>query len=284
MHTIEIPQKSITKYLRENLAECNEKEYVRMCRYIYEWSIGMTTYEQMRIKALYFLMEMKAKKQKKVDEEKEATIYQISSLIDSFFYSENENKGIKLDFMKVPIKSHLVKFTRIFGPADYMTDLTFGEYTDALRTFNDFNATQDNEMLFVLAAILYREKYFFKDERKPHDTTILDKQAQRIKKYADPGFVYGVYLTFASFQKELPSFKLPWGGQELDMGILFGGENTTSTETFASIGLDQVAFTMAESGAFGNLEQVKKANFWEVMVRMYDTQVTALRNKKQETR
>jgi hypothetical protein len=64
------------------------------------------------------------------------------------------------------------------------------------------------------------------------------------------------------------------------MGILFGGENTTSTETFASIGLDQVAFTMAESGAFGNLEQVKKANFWEVMVRMYDTQVTALKEKE----
>lgn len=281
MHKIEIPQKSITKYLPKKLAECNEKEFVRMSRYLYEWSTGMITYEQMRIKALYFLMNMKAKKKKKIDEDKQSKIYDLSTLIDTFFYDDKDNTGVKLDFMTVPIKSNLVKFTRLFGPADYMTDLTFGEYNDALRCFNDFNATQDNEMLYILVAILYREKYFFKNKRKEYDSTRLDKQAQKIKKYADPGFVYGVYLTFASFQKELPSFKLPWGGEELDMNVLFGNDkkDTKETNTYASIGLDQICFTMAESGAFGNLEEVKKANFWEVMVRMYDTQITALKDK-----
>lgn len=280
MHKIEIPQKKITRYLPENLSECNEKEYVRMCRYLYEWSTGIVTYEQMRIKALYYLMNMKAKKAKKINDDKQSKIYELSTLIDTFFYQEEENTGVKLEFMTVPIKKQLVKFSTLYGPADYMTDLTFGEYNDAIRVFNDYNATQDNEMLYILVAILYREKYFFKNKRKEYDSTLLDKQAQKIKKYGDPGFVYGVYLTFASFQKELPNFKLPWGGQELDMGVLFGNDNKEKNTTYASIGLDQVCFTLAESGAFGDLEHVKKANFWEVMVRMYDTQVTALKEKE----
>ena len=48
------------------------------------------------------------------------------------------------------------------------------------------------------------------------------------------------------------------------------------------IGMDSIAFSIAESGAFGNIEQVRKTNFWQIMVRMYDLRRTDLERQKQE--
>jgi hypothetical protein len=172
--------------------------------------------------------------------------------------------------------------------------MTFGEYTDALRLFLDFHATGDMEILKLITALFYRPKksfHFIKkrlssydgDIREPYNSKLLETNAKQLKN-APIGFVYGFYMLFASFQKFLIDAKIMWGGKEIDFAILFENSDTeqSSTEDLPGIGMDAIAFSMAESGTFGNIEQVRKTNFWDIMVRMYDLRRTDLERQKQE--
>ena len=78
--------------------------------------------------------------------------------------------------------------------------------------------------------------------------------------------------------------KLNWGGQELDLSILFESAKgeTESATALPGIGMDSIAFTMAESGAFGDYKKLRDTNFWEIIVRMYDLRRADLERQKHE--
>ena len=157
--------------------------------------------------------------------------------------------------------------------------------------FHDFHATGDMELLKLLTALFYRPKKaeskskneYDGDIRQPYSSHTLETRAKSLQ-YAPIGFVYGFYLLFASFQKYLIDAKILWGGQELDFSILFqsGKGEEESANPMPGIGMDSIAFSIAESGAFGNIEQVRKTNFWQIMVRMYDLRRTDIERQKQE--
>ena len=75
-----------------------------------------------------------------------------------------------------------------------------------------------------------------------------------------------------------------WAGKELDLSILFDtGTKSDEPESAAmpGIGMDSVAFSMAESGVFGTLKEVDATDFWDIMVRMYDIRKSAIEQEKQ---
>jgi hypothetical protein len=145
-----------------------------------------------------------------------------------------------------------------------------------------------------LTALFYRPKKSFHcikkrlsgydgDIREPYNSHSLEARAKALD-LAPIGFVYGFYLLFASFQKYLIEATIPWGGQELDLSILFEAsrdENGNSNDV-PGIGMDSIAFSLAESGAFGTLDQVRNTNFWIIIVKMYDLRRTDLERQKQE--
>jgi hypothetical protein len=160
--------------------------------------------------------------------------------------------------------------------------------------FYDFHASGDMHILTLLTALFYRPKkrfHFIKkrvdnydgDIRVPYNSNHLEARAKAFK-YAPIGFVYGFYLLFASFQKSLVEMQLNWGGQELDLSILFetSKEEKDNPVALAGIGMDSIAFMMAESGAFGNYKELRTTNFWEIIVRMYDLRRADLERQKQE--
>jgi hypothetical protein len=60
-------------------------------------------------------------------------------------------------------------------------------------------------------------------------------------------------------------------GNELDLSILFEGDGSVQpTSGLPGIGLKSTMYSLAESGVFGSLKQLRKENFWEVILRMYD--------------
>jgi len=61
-------------------------------------------------------------------------------------------------------------------------------------------------------------------------------------------------------------------GNEIDFSILY---NEFSTDikfdsTIPGIGMKSLMYSIAESGVFGNLDDVRNASFWEIMIRFYD--------------
>ena len=282
MHTIEIPEKKILRYIPADLSECTPQQYMDMCELILRFQNTEISFEDFKTHAVYKLLDMKPEKSPfGIDDEiKYSNVYFISELIETFFDDSQENqKTIKQSYIHNPVPKIKILLTNYYGPQDSFMDVTFGEYRDALRLFHDFHATGDVSILYLIAAIFYRPKKWFK--RLPYNSSEIDKRASNFK-YAPKGFIYGVYLYFASFQKYLCEAKILWGGKELDFSILFDTNQENNSE-LPGIGMDSIAFTMSESGIFGNIEGVDKTNLWQILVQMYEAKRTDIERKNKES-
>lgn len=292
MTLIEIREANFKRYLPETLAECTMQQYIDMCELIMKYQYGEISFFDLKVAAFHKLLGLKSTKSKTGNEEvKNANIAQHCDLIDSFFTLSDDGPILKQDYIHNPVPKQKVLLTTLHGTSDSFQNMTFGEYTDGLRMIHDFRATGDGNILFLLTSIFYRKKKSFlfikklmqnynNDVRIPYNSNMLEKTAKKLK-FAPIGFVYGFYLLFTSLQKYLVEAKILWGGNEIDLSILFEQSEQSSSLDIPSIGMDSIAFTMAESGTFGTLEKVRKTNFWEIIIRMYDLRRADIESKKQ---
>jgi hypothetical protein len=300
MRLLEIPEAKIKRYMPENLSECNSEQYMAMSKLIFKYQSGKITYEDLKIHAVYKLLKMRVSKRKLgVDDEfnKLSNLVLLSDLVESFFETNEQGQKIILqNYTNNPVPKITPLLTTYYGPTNHFNNVTFGEYTDALRLFLSFSATGDLQFLYLMAAVFYREKksfHFIKkiqsdydgDKRQPYNSKLIDQRAEKFKK-ADVGFIFGVYLLFSSFQKYITTANIFWGGKQLDLSILFENpekqDQETPPENIPGIGMDSLLFTMAESGIFGTLDQVNKTNMWQIFVRMYDLRKRDLDNLENE--
>jgi hypothetical protein len=114
---------------------------------------------------------------------------------------------------------------------------------------------------------------FYLPKGKEYDRKKANRYLGQIKN-VNFGQVYGFYLLFASFQSYLFSASIYYHGQELDLSILFqkpGEEKKQEAKSkIPGIGMKSIEFQLAESGVFGPLKEVRKTDFWETILRLYD--------------
>ena len=293
MIPIDIPEARLTLYFPQSLAECDERQYMEMCELIFKYQAEQISFEDLKIHAVYKLLNIKRSKKQQSEEDDLQLFYNISQLaeiVDTFFEDRDGQKVIIQDYIHNPIPK--IKLWRTYhGPYDNFQNLTFGEYTDVLRLFLEFSVSGDYDLLLLIAAILYRPGknfHFIKkrsinydgDIRQPYNSNLIERRAEKFK-YLPFGFIYGVYLFFASFQQYLTTAIVPWGGKDLDLSILFLPDPDAPEETIQGIGMDSAIFSIAESGVFGSKKETMQTNFWEVIIRMYDTRKRDLEQQKQ---
>lgn len=289
MLRIDIPEKKIKRYLPTHLGECDKYQYINMCGLIYKYMHGLIDLTELKTTGLYFLLNMKRKHAPFGigDDEKFGNISMLADKLDLFFETDDFGRlVIYQDYIDNKVPTFRPSIRKLHGPENSFTNFTFGEYREAVRLFNDYEATQDTFLLYMLSALMYRPKTFFKIDK--YDAHKAEKRAKMLKKYAPMGFIWGNYLWFASFQKYLVSSEILWNGQNLDLSIIFE-LNEQSNETFGAaslpgIGMDSIAFAMAESGAFGTLKDVDATNMWVMLVRMYELKRNELVMKSKTTK
>jgi len=300
-HLVEIPKINFKRYIPQTLADCNPKQYMDMCELIYMHQTEQISFEQLKLIAVYKLLNIKQSKKKLTEDDelsKWANFNELSNLIDSFFEtSPAGQKTIIQNYIHNPVPS-IALWNRFYGPTDSFLNIKFGEYVDALRLFQEFPKMDTTKHLYLIAAILYRKKkpfHFIKkrlnnydgDIRIAYNSKIVDKNALKLQ-HLPIGFVYGVYLLLASFQKFITTAQIPWGGRIIDFSILFDSslkekEQDDDDETeLASIGMDSLIFSIAESGAFGNADCVRNTDMWEILIRLYDLRLKDLEQQKQQ--
>ena len=67
MHTIELPDAKITRYIPADLSECNSAEYIDMCELIFRYHNQEIDYNQFRVHAVYKLMNLKKGKETQIN-------------------------------------------------------------------------------------------------------------------------------------------------------------------------------------------------------------------------
>lgn len=283
MKHIEFPALKLSYNMPENLAECSTKEYLLLSYLVMQYLSGAISYEEFRIHAVCKLLNIQVSDRFKNDEEITANIYYLSELCSNYFEdTEDGYKKLLLDFLQIKIPKIKTTFASYYAPSESLFEITYGEFADASRIFDDFHTTGDVFNLYLLAAILYRKRQPFTNKRVLYNAQKIEKQAKHFKKYTAPSFVYGVYLQFVAFKQYLPTAQIPWGGKVLNFEILFEGGEPETENGIPGIGADSMVFSMAESGVFGDSEKVRSTNFLEIMLHLYDLRKRDLERKKEE--
>ena len=282
MRQVEFPEIKKSFNIPESLAECTTLEYMALSYLVLQYLSGSVNYEEFRIHAISNLMNIHVSDKYVNDEDIMTNVYFLSELTSSFFEDTKEGqKKIKLDFLDIKIPFVKTTFSKYYAPTNTLFEISYGEFADASRVFDDFHASGDVFNLYLLAAILYRKRKLFSKKIKTYKSSEIEKQAKHFKKYVAPSFIYGVYLQFVAFKQYLPVAKIPWSGQFLDFEILFEGDPETENN-IPGIGVDSMVFSLAESGVFGSTEKVRSTNLLEIMIHLYDLRKRDIERQKQE--
>lgn len=274
MITLEIPETKTTLYLPSELSECDTRQYIEVCELIYYYNKQAIDYDTFRVQAVYKLLNLKPGKKELPDDQetfKNANIYQLSLLIDSFFEDENGKPVIKQNYVNnhIPFVNPLL--TKYLGPTDMFRNITFGEYSDAMNLYLEYEKSKDEHYLQLIMAILYREASTLKPSKRiKYDEEAVDERAEKFK-ILRKGELYGFYLFFASFHKYLTNCILHLNGQEINIGLLFKEPTEEQvTSNLPGLGLKSLEYQISESGVFGTNKEVRNTNLWEILIRLYD--------------
>ncbi len=297
MHIIETD--TLKRYIPADLSECDSQQYIDMCDLLFKFHTHQISSDELLTHAVYKLMNMKPSKSSVEADElnKMGNISLIKELLEESFFEKIEIEGgydlkVIQNYIDNPVPKFRPSWRTYYGPDEMFNNVKIGEYTDALKLFLKFNSTGELETLYEFVATLYRPKkpfhFIFKhlvnydgDCRVKYNPNHVKKRIKSLK-YAPIGFIYGVYLYFASVQIIISSGQIEWGDKTLDLSILFKSDEAPIAIDADDIGLDSIVFAMAESGAFGDYSKVKEAPFWDMMIKMYDSRIKHLQQKKLE--
>lgn len=298
MHIIESQDGKFKRYIPENLSECTPQQYIDFCELLFRHDTGQINQTELLAHSVYKLLNMIPHKTAEFTTEKAVNIVMLQELILSTFFekipTEDDNYQLKLvqNYIENPVPKFKPLWKTYYGPVEAFQNVKGGEYTSALKIFIQFKATGDLELLYELVATLYRPKKPFHfitqylpkydgDCRVKYNPYQMEKRIKAFKT-APMGFIYGVYLYFASMQIFISSAEVPWGDKVLDFSILFTGGGDAPQIEASDIGLDSVLFAMAESGAFGDFDKIQQLPFWTMMIKMYDSRIKQLQTEKQQ--
>lgn len=275
-HTIQIPEAGHMLYLPTELAHCNTKQYVEFNELLYNWNAGQISYDDLRIHAIYKLLEIEKSTTKlnSIEEQnKLSNIYALSELIDSFFDISEGKYTIKLNFQHNPMLAIKPMFESHTGPDGYFKNITFGKYLDGLNLYFEYAQHKERHLLNMLLATFYTSKY------SPEN---IEKDAKAFEKYP-VGYAYGMFNFFGAFQLFINDTQVSWEGKTIDLSILYKpiGENKFQSD-IPGLGMKSLAYQLAETSVFGDYEKVRNTPLWEVILRLYDLRKRDIDNYKQE--
>lgn len=203
---------------------------------------------------------------------------QLMDTVNFFFSITKDEKTGNESFEILPngIKMHVpmveINGIKHHGPGDFMQNMTFLQFKDALAASQKYMETQEMEWLARLAAILYQRKNeVYKQERI----------VSRINQFAKPG--KGILmLSFYYLMGCMQVIRTDGNGN----GIEIDGNKCMFSRIFKKgagegqgrgggegIGLTGVLMSLAESGVFGTIKDTADANVWDVLTRLYQLEL-----------
>lgn len=259
----------------EQLSECSKAEYISMSRFMLLYQSGKITMEQFLSLSVFSLLNVQRSKKpldKKTAEQVFDNVALLSDYVMNFFIQvEEEGKmrlEIKQEFLHNPIETFRFNGVTYKGPSDAFRSINFGQYIDGFGAYMDFMQFQEIESLSKLISIFY----------KPSNRT-LHKILKPDFNQLDIGILYGFYLFFASFQKWLStSSNIYLDGVEINLSIIFQPHKSDEKDTseIPGIGAKALLHSIAASGIYGTVDEVRATPFWDILPRLYEIRKTAL--------
>lgn len=268
MNTIEIPDKSITIEIPSSWEECSPQDVYFLLEKAFKVVSGKLSIGMFRIIAfqhftgLKFGLSYRIRQRLGLNQKVNSEIARISKIFCNWIFEEDEDQ-YHLTFDSV--ENYFPEFKGCYGPADLLSDLTFGEFQEALVLMTEYTDSQksdtpSNDALHEFIKILYRPK--IKRHRVP-----LTGYRSKINFDNIPDWKLKVTLMwFTNCIQAIKSEDLTISGVEVNFSPLFPEEEKSrSKRKGLNLGWNGILLDVAESGVFGKATEVNETPLYDIL-------------------
>jgi len=301
MHVIEVPDRELKLELPSSWDETSIEQACEIFKLSYMHLAGFIDRNEYLTRSLFYLTGMKRNHRIKAWEsmapeeivlEKNAKIYQMGE--DLCTWSLND-KGTQINYETVRNNLPVISVGRkkLYGPADLITDLTFGEFRAAVdemathfRLASDIDTIKESdEALNRFIACLYRPAKKTRSKELPKTRQTFNRSTINTS-YTAPIPIWQktmILLWFSYCIKFLKSEDLLIENRIVNLSVLFPEDEyqEVSSEPSASgAGWSSLLFSLAEKGVFGNIENVDKQGIFDILLYLYDNHLKQQKLKR----
>lgn len=190
-----------------------------------------------------------------------------------FVFTEEEGRLVfNFDRVTNPLPTVRVGRKVMHGPDTALFNVTFGEYQVADDYFRRYMESREEGDLNALCAVLYRPGRRGKvsgDAREEFDPHACLRRAGMFRKLSfEERFV--ILSWFSACDRYFKVGEIEVDGRVISLAPLFkrAGDPGEGEEP-EGLGLTGILLGVAENGAFGTVEEVKRTNLYTVMLRLY---------------
>lgn len=162
------------------------------------------------------------------------------------------------------------------APADALLDVTFGEYRMACDLYRQYLSGSVSDAAARLVSVLYRPVGPLGGRafgRLPFDAAECDHRSHRATKLPEEVLFY-VATWFGACDRYIKTEDLVIEGRRINLSCLFtkatgtdDGDGDVSND--GNLGLLGIQLALAESGTFGDMDGVDRANLYTVLIKLY---------------
>lgn len=260
--------------------EVQPKEWEYLLRLFWNLKSGKYLMKDLRLEWVRFVLSNRGMRTARVGDKVYFLIYNLANSLAWMFQEDKDENGnvIQVGLNFDSTYNLLPRWKNLVGPMDHGQDLTFGEFRYEVAAMNDYTKTGNGSALSSLCGMLYRRsggnpksKDFDGHFRQPFSP---GKHAYYLSLVKDmPDWMkWGVYAWFASFCAYLMEGVFIVDGVEVCFAEIFGRNKNTDSDSgetpVHSLGMNDILYTIAESGVFGNAQAVDDTLLIRVMMKL----------------
>ena len=294
MTVIEIPERGVSCTIPSSWDELSQEQVQHIIK-LYDNTLryGRSLLE-FNVRVLYYLMRMKYNARsirwerlapETAVAERNSNIYMLCEKCLSFLFEEVGEHDVKLSYSSIVNSLPSVRTSlfsrRLYGPADALQNLSFGEFRHAATALNTYFKTNNESDLNECLAHLYRVR-----SKKPNragryvediTNSNIGTACRRVARMAHWQKTL-IMLWFASCIDFLQKGTIFLDGEEVDMFRLFSGKPNDNSGV--SCGWQDLAIEIAKEGTLGNMDRVESEPLYSIISIMWHNHKEHIRNEK----
>jgi len=275
MNKLEIPSTGSVLMWPSSWEECTQRQIrhiFRLTPHLLSGKIDLTTY---KLALFYALTGLRMANPELGDRhltteqrmEKYDNIRRACETIGFMFDHTEDGKTVfSYNEVNCQIPYLTVRGRKWMAPAPALTGMTFGEYRMAMDQMMKYRSGI-KEAGNTMMAILYRPVRMRSGMRIPFDADECSRRGRKLAIANDVVFYAATWL--ASCDRFLKTQNFEVEGHTVNLSCLFRVEDNESEGETESLGLIGVQLALAESGTFGDMEGVDRANLYTVLLKLY---------------
>lgn len=195
------------------------------------------------------------------------------NLLDSFFDHSTDEDGKESYQLHVKCAGNLLPTWKKYkGPDNLLMDITWGQFKQCVNALKLMQHARQNEDIKDIER--FTKDIFHALYRLPTTNYKLPTIPDTVQFHA---------LTYFSYWYELiTTYPIEINGEEIDFSVLWKSDDDDVTNELDKSGWMGITFSIAESGVFGEADDVDKEKLYKVLMFLYKNKVNTIFEKQQQ--